>query len=181
MSIEKLLTDLKTSIDENTKSNLLLVKALKIEGVKPEWVKLEKADNTPSESEEKVCKAEAEKGARESGADMKAGLGEKPNEPARADAPAQKASEPVPEQKPEEVKAPEKPVDEAAEKTERTRICSTLFGVLKGSMGAQEAKAKTREVIDAFTGGSPASEVPHEQHEAFMAHMNKAIEEAQNG
>lgn len=164
MSIESYISALTLSIQENTR-------------VMGELVNLMKGRQ---ENPEKVSGEPVQKAQKKPASGTKAGLGEKTETPARADA---QAHEPVPEPAQPIPKKEEKPVevfDADAEKAERSRICQALFGVLRGQIGASEAKTKTAEIRDAFLGHPFQATDPmdHEQHVKFMAYMNIAIEGA---
>ena len=165
MSIEDRIDALTQAINENTTTMGELSNLLK----------------NQKEKVEKVSTPDAPKAPDLPASGIKAGLAEKDEPPARAGAPEGASAQATTEPEPKKEEKPAEVFDAEAEKIERSRICTALFGVLKGTMGTREAKEKTREVIDAFTGGAPASDVAHEQHAAFLAHMQKAIDEAQNG
>lgn len=164
MSLETEIKALTQAINENTKVTGELLNLFKGQ--------LERA--------EKVSAPKAPKESKAPASDAKAGLGEKTETPARADAPeaaaTPTATEPTPKK---EEKAPEV-FDADAEKAERSHVCQTLFGVLRGQVGVSGAKTKTAEIRNAFLGHPFQATDPmdHEQHVKFMAYMNKAIEEA---
>ncbi|WP_417569753.1 hypothetical protein [Parasutterella excrementihominis] len=164
MSIESYIAALTLSIQENTRVTGELVNLLKGRQGNPEKVSgepVQKAQKKPT-----------------SGA--KAGLGEKTETPARADAPAQEPVTAPTQTAPKKEEKPAEVFDADAEKAERSRICQALFGVLRGQIGASEAKTKTAEIRDAFLGHpfQATDDMEHQQHVDFMAYMNKAIEEA---
>ena len=164
MSLETEVKALTQAINENTKVTGELLKLFKIQ--------VEKAG--------KVSVSEAPKESEAPASDAKAGLAEKTETPARADAPEAAVAPTVTEPEPKkEEKAPEV-FDADAEKAERSHVCQALFGVLRGKFGASDAKTKTAEVRNAFLGHPFQATGPmdHEQHVKFMAYMNKAIEEA---
>ena len=103
-----------------------------------------------------------------------------PETPARADAPAQEPVTAPTQTAPKKEEKPAEVFDADAEKAERSRICQALFGVLRGQIGASEAKTKTAEIRDAFLGHpfQATDDMEHQQHVDFMAYRNKAIEEA---
>lgn len=126
-----------------------------------------------------TCDRGGETGAAVEAAGTKAGLGEKTEPAASAPASEEKPVEPEPEKKAPEVKQASEVVDEDAEKAERTRICGTLFRVLKGQMDGKAARLRTEEVRDAFLGKpTTVDDITHNQHAAFMSHMQKAIDDA---
>lgn len=129
----------------------------------------------------KVSEVKATNASEKSEKTAQAGLGEKTKTPTRAQASAQNAAEKAAPAK-EEVKTEKaEPVDLDAEKAERSRICQTLFGALKGKLGSKAAKETTRMAIDSFLGKptKATEDITHEQHKAFIAHMQKAIDRAQ--
>lgn len=164
MSIESYISALTLSIQENTRVTGELINLLK-----------ERQENP-----EKVLGDSGKKAPKKPASDAKAGLAEKTETPARADAPEAAVAPAVVEPEPKkEEKAPEV-FDADAEKAERSHVCQALFGVLKGKVGASGAKTKTAEIRNAFLGHPFQATDPmdHEQHVKFMAYMNKAIEEA---
>lgn len=164
MSIESYIAALTLSIQENTRVTGELVNLLK----------------GRQESSEKVSAEPVQKAQQKPTSGVRAGLGEKIETPARADAPAQEpVTAPTQTAPKKEEKAPEV-FDADAEKAERSHVCQALFGVLRGKVGASGAKTKTAEIRNAFLGHPFQATDPmdHEQHVKFMAYMNKAIEEA---
>lgn len=126
-----------------------------------------------------TCDRGGETGAAVESAGTEAGLGEKSEPVAPAPASEEKPVKPAPKKKAPEVKQAPEVVDEDAEKAERTRICGTLFRVLKGQMDGKAARSKTEEVRDAFLGKpTTVDDITHDQHAAFIAHMQKAIDDA---
>lgn len=126
-----------------------------------------------------TCDQGGETGAAVESAGTKAGLGEKSEPVAPAPASEEKTAKPAPKKKAPEVKQAPEVVDEDAEKAERTRICGTLFRVLKGQMDGKAARLRTEEVRDAFLGKpTTVDDITHDQHAAFIAHMQKAIDDA---
>ncbi len=126
-----------------------------------------------------TCDRGGETGAAVESAGAKAGLGEKSEPVAPAPASEEKPAKPAPKKKAPEVKQAPEVVDEDAEKAERTRICGTLFRVLKGQMDGKAARLRTEEVRDAFLGKpTTVDDITHDQHAAFIAHMQKAIDDA---
>ncbi|WP_279175104.1 hypothetical protein [Parasutterella excrementihominis] len=164
MSIESYISALTLSIQENTRVTGELVNLLKGRQGNPE----------------KVLGEPVQKAQKKPTSGAKAGLAEKTETPARADAPEAAVAPTVTEPEPKkEEKAPEV-FDADAEKAERSHVCQALFGVLRGKVGASGAKTKTAEIRNAFLGHPFQATDPmdHEQHVKFMAYMNKAIEEA---
>lgn len=174
MSIDKQLESFIIALNDNTAAVKDLTAAISGSQKKSE------VSNNPAE---KVSKADGKEGPQDPSPSMKAGLGEKAQEPVRAGAPEQKAPEAAPE-KPQEVKKEaSESVDLGSEKLERGRLCSTLFGSLKSKLGAKAAKEKVQELIDSFCGaeGSTAADsVTHERHAEFVSYIKKHIDEAQN-
>lgn len=126
-----------------------------------------------------TCDQGGETGAAVESAGTEAGLGEKSEPVAPAPASEEKTVKPAPKKKAPEVKQAPEVVDEDAEKAERTRICGSLFRVLKGQMDGKAARLRTEEVRDAFLGKpTTVDDITHDQHAAFIAHMQKAIDDA---
>lgn len=126
-----------------------------------------------------TCDQGGETGAAVESAGTEAGLGEKSKPVAPAPASEEKPVKPAAKKKAPEVKQAPEVVDEDAEKAERTRICGTLFRVLKGRLDGKAARLKTEEVRDAFLGKpTTVDDITHDQHAAFIAHMQKAIDDA---
>lgn len=130
-------------------------------------------------AEKETCSENEKSDSVAESSDLRAGLGEKSEPVAPAPASEEKTVPPAAEEKATEVKKVSEVVDEDAEKAERTRICGTLFRVLKGQMDGKAARLRTEEVRDAFLGKpTTVDDIMHDQHAAFIAHMQKAIDDA---